>query len=164
MPAASYVSTPIERSLAFSKNASSPGSYLNSKFANVDHTAHSILSAKLDFIKYDKSSVKIDIKSKYHTLSANDINANINSICSTYSKTKLSLNNVSSSVSNDRKALFKDASSSSGKCLSPKPKEVLYSPSKITLGWQGRVPVGAGLVNAINTCYLNSCLQVSFTI
>ncbi|KAI5720981.1 hypothetical protein M8J77_014180 [Diaphorina citri] len=169
MPAASYVSTPIERSLAFVKNSSGPNSlhgYSSNKFQNVDHTSQTILATRLDFIKFDKPSVKFDIKSKYHTLSSNDIHSNINSICSTYSKSKLSLNNVSSLPSNERKSLSSKDSSSNGnsKCLLPKPKEILYSPNKITLGWQGRVPAGAGLVNAINTCYLNSCLQALFHI
>lgn len=167
MPAASFVATPIERSLAFVKNSSGSNNihgYPRNKFQNLDHTANAVLTTKLDFIKYEKPSVKHDIKTKYHTLSA-DITNNINSICSTYSKSKLSLNNVSSPLMNERKSLSSKESTSNGsgsKCLLPKPKEVLYSPSKITLGWQGRVPVGAGMVNAINTCYLNSCLQVRY--
>ncbi|KAL1451489.1 hypothetical protein WDU94_005862 [Cyamophila willieti] len=170
MPAASYVATPIERSLAFAKSSPSSnslGGFQRNKFQVGDPTSNTILTAKLDFIKYEKPSVKADIKSKYHTLSVNNINDNISSICSTYSKSKLSLNNVSSSpTSSDlRKSLSSSKdNSSNGKCVLPKPKEVLYSPSKITLGWQGRVPPGAGLVNAINTCYLNSCLQALFHI
>uniref|UniRef100_A0A8D8SLW8 Ubiquitin carboxyl-terminal hydrolase 36 n=1 Tax=Cacopsylla melanoneura TaxID=428564 RepID=A0A8D8SLW8_9HEMI len=171
MPAASYVATPIERSLAFAKSSPSSnslGGFQRNKFQTGDPTSNTILTTKLDFIKYEKPSVKSDIKSKYHTLSVININENISSICSTYSKSKLSLNNVSSSpaFSDLRKSLSssKDNCSNNSKCSLPKPKEVLYSPSKITVGWQGRVPPGAGLVNAINTCYLNSCLQALFHI
>lgn len=43
----------------------------------------------------------------------------------------------------------------------PEPKQVLYNPDKVTLGWQSHFRAGAGMVNLGNTCYLNATLQVS---
>ena len=42
----------------------------------------------------------------------------------------------------------------------PSPKIVLFPPEKVCLGWRGKAPVGAGMYNLGNTCYLNSILQV----
>lgn len=42
----------------------------------------------------------------------------------------------------------------------PPPKVVLFHNENVQIGWRNPVPVGAGMVNMGNTCYMNSTLQV----
>lgn len=146
MPASS--GDPVSAALQHSLNGS------RKRFNTEDLDQKLIGSAKrvlLTEIQYEEtnsydSSILDNLKSKYIVLSAKN--------CSETSEIK---------IKNGFKESHKETKlpSMNKSDVLPKPKKVLYPPDLIQLGWQGGVPVGAGLVNLGNTCYLNSTLQVS---
>ena len=42
----------------------------------------------------------------------------------------------------------------------PAPKVTLFRSEDVEIGWKGNVPVGTGLINMGNSCYINATLQV----
>lgn len=176
MPASSGdpISAALNHSLAASSKFSCDEDNLDSKL--IGSTKRVLLSE----IKYEQtssySSNLLDLKSKYIVLkpTGNVENSEFklkNGLPSSKAKDTLSDTKASAqggspkvlNMNNSNSSNSGAASSSKSDSVLPSPKRVLFPPEKIQLGWQSKSqPVGSGMVNMGNTCYLNSTLQVSY--
>lgn len=175
MPASSGdpISAALTHSFASSSKISSDGDSLDTKLSG---SAKRVL---LSEIKYEQtssySSNLTELKSKYIVLkpSSNLENGDI-SLKNGLPKARDSL--IETKLTPAHSVSLKPSSSSSLKSPShaigsnksdavlPSPKRILYPPERIQLGWQKNQPIGSGMVNMGNTCYLNSTLQVRQTL
>ncbi|XP_054286991.1 ubiquitin carboxyl-terminal hydrolase 36-like isoform X1 [Macrosteles quadrilineatus] len=159
------ISAALSHSLAASSKLSSDSDTLDTKL--IGSTKRVLLTE----IKYEQTSTfnsnLEDLKSKYVVLKPN-VNSENGEVKLKNGLPKPALSDSkplqSSSVSKASSSIVKPSSPAGvNKAVLPSPKRVLFDPEKIQLGWQTKtVPVGAGMENLGNTCYLNSTLQALF--
>ncbi|XP_003704791.1 ubiquitin specific peptidase 36 isoform X2 [Megachile rotundata] len=145
MPAVS-ICDPVAATLCRSLETSQPKTSedLSSCLVN---SASRILQSEIQYKEVDdyQTTILDQLKAKYIVLSLpNSDNSD--------DKTKDGIN-----------CIKRNEKASKGPSL-PEPSVVLYPSKKVSLGWKGTFPVGAGMYNVGNTCYLNSTLQALFHI
>ncbi|XP_058794208.1 ubiquitin carboxyl-terminal hydrolase 36 isoform X3 [Phymastichus coffea] len=145
MPAVS-VCDPL--AVALRHNLDAAGQSKSSDDLNISlaGSASRILRTEIDYEETDnyRSTVQERLKSKYMVLSLpkqdNTENGKVKEGAAACSKT----------LDKDKEPRL------------PEPNVVLYPPDKVNLGWNKNFPIGTGMYNVGNTCYLNSTLQALF--
>lgn len=150
MPAVS-VCDPVAAALRYSLESGQSKSNDNLS-ASVGANVTRILQSEIEYEEVTgyQNTVLEQLKAKYIVLSLPPQQQSDKSESAKYKDSQIT--NSSKKTEGDKKM---------GPSL-PEPAVTLYPASKISLGWKGTLPVGAGMYNVGNTCYLNSTLQALF--
>lgn len=169
MPASSGdpISAALTHSFASSSKKASDGDSLDTKLIG---SAKRVLLTEIKYEQTSSYSTNLtELKSKYIVLkpTANAENGEINlkngppKVRDNDCKLTLTPSvTLKPSTSNSTKCPNLVTASNKSDAVLPSPKRILYPPERIQLGWQKSQPIGSGMVNMGNTCYLNSTLQV----